>query len=204
MILEVVLAKLLVIDNYDSFTYNLIQMFMHYNLDFKICRNDTIVFSDIINYSPDYILISPGPKNPINAGLSMDIIKSFYIDIPILGICLGMQCINEVFGGKTIASSTPMHGKTSNIYHKGENLFKGIPSPFKVARYHSLIIEPNMKSKNILIIDAWSSDGTIMSLSHKNLPVYGLQFHPESFLTTYGFALIENFLRKGSMKNNLK
>ncbi len=205
------MAKLLVIDNYDSFTYNLVQMFMHYGLDLEIYRNDKISIGDIKNRNivnlPDYILIGPGPKAPMHAGVSESFIKAFFTNIPILGICLGMQCINEFFGGQTIRSDAPKHGKTSNIYHTGNGLFKGIPSPFKAARYHSLIAkflgEHNAPQEKPLVIDAWSSDGIIMSLSHISLPLHGLQFHPESFLTDYGFTLIRNFLKLGPMKNQL-
>lgn len=130
--------KLLVIDNYDSFTYNLVQMFRHYPLSIEVYRSDRITLDTIEDLAPDYILISPGPKAPSQAGISIDVIHNWYTRVPIFCVCLGMQCINEVFGGKTIPSRQPMHGKTSDIFHNAEGLFAGIPSPFKAARYHSL------------------------------------------------------------------
>ena len=186
------MKKLLVIDNYDSFTFNLVQMFRKHNLEIKVCRADRITINDAEKYMPDYILISPGPKNPLYSGISIPVIKNFYMRIPVLGVCLGMQCINEVFSGKTVRASEPVHGKTCKIYHKGKDLFSGIPSPFIAARYHSLIIK---KSDNILVKTAESKDGIIMGIAHKEYPLSGVQFHPESFMTEFGCHIIENFLR---------
>ena len=135
------MANLLVIDNYDSFTYNLVQMFMGYDLDIRVHRSDRIGLDEVEQLDPDYILISPGPKDPDHAGISTALIKSFFRQVPILGVCLGMQCINEAFGGQTIRSPVPMHGKTSLICHNNNGLFQSCPSPFKGARYHSLIVE---------------------------------------------------------------
>ena len=190
------LANLLVIDNYDSFTYNLVQMFMRYNLLIDVRRSDMIGLEEIEGNMPDYILISPGPKDPAHAGLSVSLVKAFSDRVPILGICLGMQCINEAFNGRTVRSPVPMHGKTSLIRHNNEGLFYGIPESFLAARYHSLISETLTHD---LIVTAYSDDGLIMGLSHPEFPLHGVQFHPESFLTEYGFPLIENFLRLGKM-----
>ena len=191
------LAKLLVIDNYDSFTYNLVQMFMRYELNITVHRCDMISVEDVALLKPDYILISPGPKDPAHAGISVPLVRAFHKKVPILGVCLGMQCINEAFGGKTKKASTPMHGKTSRIQHSHKGLFRGIPSPFTAARYHSLIAEFD---KSILEITSRSQDGVIMGLSHPIYPLHGVQFHPESFMTEYGFSLVENFLRLGSLR----
>ncbi len=186
------MATLLVIDNFDSFTYNLVQMFTQDELEIRVFRNNALNLDGVDRMVPDYIIISPGPKNPGEAGISKDLIATFYKKIPILGVCLGMQCINEVFGGTTIKAPIPMHGKTSAIHHEKGGLLAGIPSPFTAARYHSLVIQPPWN--NPLEITARSEDGVIMGISHPEYPLHGLQFHPESFLTEYGFALIENFL----------
>ncbi|MFO7559738.1 MAG: aminodeoxychorismate/anthranilate synthase component II [Desulfobacterales bacterium] len=189
--------KLLAIDNYDSFTFNLVQMFMQYPLDIHVFRSDKITLEEIEVLNPDYILISPGPKDPSHTGISMPLIQSFFKRVPILGVCLGMQCINEVFGGKTVRATIPKHGKTSGVYHESRHLFAGIPSPFTAARYHSLMTQfENCR----LEITAKSDDGVIMGLSHSEFPLHGVQFHPESFLTEHGFTLIENFLKLGPLK----
>lgn len=193
------MANLLAIDNYDSFTYNLVQMFMRYDLNIHVRRCDRITIGQAESLKPDYILISPGPKDPSQAGISVEIIKSFHDKTPILGVCLGMQCINEAFGGKTVRAPLPMHGKTSVIDHNGLGIFKAIPSPFTAARYHSLAVELN---DSVLNITSRSQDGVIMGLSHPQYPLHGVQFHPESFLTEYGFLLVENFLKMGSIKIN--
>jgi anthranilate synthase component 2 len=193
-------AKLLVIDNYDSFTYNLVQMFRQYPLDVRVCRSDTIALEQVDAMAPDYILVSPGPKDPMHAGISMALINAWYRKAPILGVCLGMQCINEVFGGRTIRSPQPLHGKTSAVYHDNRSVFKGLPSPFQAARYHSLAVEPDPAAlKGELTITARTRDQIIMGISHRNYPLHGVQFHPESFLTQHGFALVENFLKLGPM-----
>jgi len=189
--------KIVVIDNYDSFTFNLVQMFMQYHMDIKIYRSDQVLLEDIEILSPNYIVISPGPKNPACSGVSMPLIRSFFQRIPILGVCLGMQCMGEVFGGKTVRAGLPVHGKTSTIHHDARHIFHGIPSPFVCARYHSLMTQID---DSILEITATSEDGVIMGLSHPEYPLHGVQFHPESFLTEYGFTLIENFLKLGPLK----
>ena len=192
------MAKLLVIDNFDSFTFNLVQMFRLYPLNIFVYRNNDISVSQAQEISPDYILISPGPKDPAHAGVSVSIIKAFFEKVPILGVCLGMQCMNEVFGGKTVRATVPMHGKTSLVRHEGKGIFKSLPAPFRAARYHSLMVE-TVNINNFLEITARSKDGVIMGLSHTGFPLHGVQFHPESFLTEHGFKLIENFLGCGPL-----
>lgn len=193
-------AKLLVIDNYDSFTYNLVQMFRQYPLEVRVNRSDAIDIGQVDALDPDYILISPGPKGPSHAGISMDLIHAWYRKVPILGVCLGMQCINEVFGGRTIRSPQPRHGKTSPVYHDARGIFQGLPSPFQAARYHSLSVDPNPAAlQGQLTITARTQDQIIMGISHRDYPLHGVQFHPESFLTQHGFTLVENFLKLGPM-----
>ena len=190
------MAKLLVIDNYDSFTYNLVQMFMHYDLDINVYRSDRITIEQITRLKPDYVLISPGPKDPSHAGISIDLIKNFFDKLPIFGVCLGMQCMNEAFGGRTVRAPVPMHGKTSMIQHNNSGIFQGICSPFPAARYHSLMVEFRQSE---LVITSRSPDGVIMGMSHPEFPLHGVQFHPESFLTENGFLLVENFLNLGPL-----
>ncbi len=190
------MAKLLVIDNYDSFTFNLVQMFRQYPLNIFVYRSDEISVEEARKLSPDYILISPGPKDPAHAGISVPIIRAFCDKVPILGVCLGMQCMNEAFGGQTIRAPIPMHGKTSLVYHSSKDIFKLLPNPFRAARYHSLIVKT---ANRYLNVTARSSDHVVMGMSHTEFPLHGVQFHPESFLTQNGFILIENFLGLGSL-----
>jgi anthranilate synthase component II len=192
-------ATILVIDNYDSFTYNLVQMFRCYDLEIEVHRADKITVEQVKHSRPDYILVSPGPKDPAHAGISMTLIESFYRKIPILGVCLGMQCINEVLGGETVRAALPVHGKTSLISHRGESVFKGVVSPFRAARYHSLAT--CVDESTGLKISALSDDGVVMGLYHPDYPLHGVQFHPESFMTEHGYALIENFLKLGPLEN---
>ena len=192
-------VTLLVIDNYDSFTYNLVQMFRQYELDIRICRSDQISLEDANAFRPDYILISPGPKDPAHAGISIPLIRTFYRKIPIMGVCLGMQCMNEAFGGKTVRAPVPMHGKTSLIMHRNRGIFASLNSPFRAARYHSLAVHPPRNSE--LTATAFSTDGVIMGLSHPKYPLHGVQFHPESFLTEHGFVMVENFLKLGPLRS---
>jgi anthranilate synthase component 2 len=192
----IVMARLLVIDNYDSFTYNLVQMFRNYDLEIRVYRSDKITLDQIEILSPDYILISPGPKDPAHAGISIPLIRSFYQRRPIFGVCLGLQCINEAFGGKTVRAPVPMHGKTSLIYHHNDGIFKGVCSPFSAARYHSLTVT---YGRTDLMVTSYSNDGVVMGMSHPEFPLHGVQFHPESFLTEHGFVLVENFLRLGPL-----
>jgi len=194
-------ATLLVIDNYDSFTYNLVQMFMCYDLSIQVHRSDRISLDQVARTKPDYLLISPGPKDPVHAGISKEVIRSFYRTVPILGVCLGMQCINEVFGGCTVRSPVPTHGKTSLVFHRNEALFARMPSPFTAARYHSLAVEPApVALKRDLLVTGQTDDGLVMGLSHRRFPLHGVQFHPESFLTQDGFSLVEAFLALGPLK----
>lgn len=195
------MAKILILDNYDSFTHNLVQMFLNYDdLAVEIFRSDKISIPQIAMLMPDYILISPGPKDPANAGISISVIRAFAGKIPILGVCLGMQCINEAMGGKTINAPVPVHGKTSRIFHSNQSVFENVPSPFIAARYHSLAVE--IASAD-LIATAFSEDKVIMGIEHRQMPVTGVQFHPESFMTDHGFLVIENFLNQGRLKKAL-
>ena len=194
------MAKLLVIDNYDSFTYNLVQMFMPYDLSIQVHRSDQISLNRIKEMAPDYVLVSPGPRDPAHAGISKALIEAFHQSIPILGVCLGMQCINEVFGGRTIRCPTPTHGKTSLVHHRHQALFVDMPTPFIAARYHSLAVEPAADALDReLTITGRTDDGTIMGLSHRVFPLHGVQFHPESFLTQDGFKMVAAFLELGPL-----
>jgi anthranilate synthase component II len=193
------LAALVVIDNYDSFTYNLVQMFMIYDLSIRVYRNDQITVAEVDLLQPDYLLISPGPKDPAHAGISMALIREMHRRVPILGVCLGMQCINEVFGGVTTQALTLMHGKTCQVLHDGRGIFQGLPTPFTAARYHSLMTVPSSPE---LVVTSRSDDGVIMGLSHVKSPLHGVQFHPESFLTRNGPLLVKNFLRLGPLKES--
>lgn len=192
--------SLLVIDNYDSFTYNLVQMFRHYPLEISVFRADKITVEEVEQRSPDYIVVSPGPKDPSAAGISIALILHLYKTIPIFGVCLGMQCINEAFGGRTVRAPLPMHGKTSLVEHSGKWVFQSVNQPTTVARYHSLAVE---QIHTDLEITAKTSEGVVMGLSHKQYPLHGVQFHPESFLTEEGFTMIENFLRLGPLQEHL-
>jgi anthranilate synthase component 2 len=184
-------VRLIMIDNYDSFTYNLVQLFYEFDLEVLVFRNDRVTVEEVAAHNPDWICISPGPKDPAHAGVSKAVIERLGRSVPLLGVCLGMQAINEVFGGRTKRSPVPVHGKTSAVAHRGESIFEGIPSPFLAARYHSLCIE--IRSDTIIPLAA-AADGVIMGIRHHVLPIYGVQFHPESFLTWYGMELVHNFL----------
>ena len=194
-------AELFILDNYDSFTFNLVQMFRQYDLEIKVVRADRITVEEVERLRPDYILISPGPKYPTAAGISTALVSSLYSRVPILGVCLGMQCINEAFGGVTVRSPRPMHGKTSVIRHDNRGLFAEIPNAFKAARYHSLTVA---EIPDALTVTATATDGVVMGLSHRTAPLYGVQFHPESFLTEHGFTIIGNFLKTGPLGSALK
>lgn len=194
-------GRLLVIDNYDSFTFNLVQMFLQYDLDIFVFRSDKLALPEVAPIEPDYLLVSPGPRDPAHAGISMAIIREWYVRIPVLGVCLGMQCINEVFAGRTLRAPQPRHGKISLVHHTGRALFAGLPSPFAAARYHSLMVD--VRSPD-LEITARCEDGVVMGLSHPGYPLHGVQFHPESFMTEAGFELIENFLRLGPLSAPLR
>ncbi len=185
---------LLMIDNYDSFTYNLVQYLGELGQDLKVYRNNKITIADIEKMSPGRIVISPGPCTPKEAGISIDVIKHFAGKIPILGVCLGHQSIGDAFGGHVIRAPYLMHGKTSMIYHDGKTIFTGLPNPFEATRYHSLVIKRETLPV-VLEVTAWTDDGVIMGVRHKQHKVEGVQFHPESILTTVGKDLLRNFLK---------
>ena len=184
---------ILIIDNYDSFTYNLYQYVGEIHPDIKVLRNDEFAMEDLKKLPLEAIIISPGPGRPENAGLSIEVIKEFQDKVPILGICLGHQAIGYAYGGKVISAPVIMHGKTSMINHNGENIFKNIKTPLKIMRYHSLIVEKQSLPED-LTITAETEDGLIMGLKHKKYNVQGLQFHPESIFTDQGKTLIKNFV----------
>ncbi|HWK61042.1 MAG TPA: aminodeoxychorismate/anthranilate synthase component II [Eoetvoesiella sp.] len=184
---------LLMLDNYDSFTYNLVQYFGELGEEVKVLRNDQTTVEEIAALQPARICVSPGPCSPAEAGISVALIQAFAGKVPILGVCLGHQAIGAAYGGNIIRAKTQMHGKTSAITHTGSDVFKDLPSPFTVTRYHSLAIERG-SLPDCLEITAESEDGEIMGVRHKTLPVYGVQFHPESILSEHGHALLRNFL----------
>jgi len=186
---------LLMIDNYDSFTYNIVQYFGELGEDVHTVRNDEITLEQIAALNPDRICVSPGPKAPKDAGVSVEVLKAFAGKKPILGVCLGHQAIGEAFGGKIIRAKQVMHGKTSKIAHTGEGVFKGLPSPFTVIRYHSLAIE-RASLPSCLEVTAWTDDGEIMGVRHKEFDIEGVQFHPESILSEHGHAMLKNFLER--------
>lgn len=185
--------KLLMLDNYDSFTYNLVQYFGELGQEVAVVRNDQASVEDIARMQPDLICVSPGPCSPAEAGISVELIRAFAGKKPILGVCLGHQSIGAAFGGNIVRAGQQMHGKTSPITHTGTDVFSGLPSPYTVTRYHSLVIERS-SMPDCLEITAESDDGEIMGVRHKTLPVYGVQFHPESILSEHGHALLRNFL----------
>ena len=185
---------ILVIDNYDSFTYNLVQYFGELGEDPVVRRNDRVTISEIEEMSPERICISPGPCTPNEAGVSNDVIKAFAGRLPILGVCLGHQCLGQVYGGNVVRAGRLMHGKTSPILHNGRDLFEGLPNSFVATRYHSLLVQRESLPE-CLEITAETAEGEIMGLRHRILPVWGVQFNPESILTTHGKELLANFLR---------
>lgn len=184
---------LLMIDNYDSFTFNLVQYFGELGEEVQVFRNDKITLAEIEAMEPERIVISPGPCSPEEAGISVAAIRHFSGKIPILGVCLGHQAIGAAFGGKVIRSAYLMHGKTSPIHHDGRDLFKGLPNPFEATRYHSLIVERSTMPA-CLEMTAWVEEGEIMGLRHRDFPVWGVQFHPESILTVGGMDILRNYL----------
>ena len=186
---------ILVIDNYDSFTYNLVQYLGELGEEVKVYRNDEIDIAGIEALAPDHIMISPGPCTPNEAGISLDVISHFKGIIPIFGVCLGHQAIGQAFGGNVIRAERLMHGKTSAIQHTGESVFEGLPVPFTATRYHSLIVEKETLPEE-LEITAWTEEGEIMGLRHKHYPVEGVQFHPESIITDHGHQMLRNFLKR--------
>ena len=186
---------ILVIDNYDSFTYNLVQYLGEMGVAMEVHRNDQISIDQIQSLNPDKILVSPGPCSPKESGLSNDIIRAFGPRIPLLGVCLGHQCIGHVFGGDVIVNYRMMHGKTSSIYHNGKGLFEGLPSPFTATRYHSLVIRRE-SIPDCLEITAETEEKEIMGVRHREFPIFGVQFHPESILTEHGRQILKNFLKQ--------
>lgn len=184
---------ILIIDNYDSFTFNLVQYLGELGADLKVIRNDKIKVEEALALKPEKLLISPGPCSPVEAGVSCDLIRVFAGLIPVFGVCLGHQSIGMVFGGEVVRADRLMHGKTSPIHHDGSSVFKGLPDPFDATRYHSLIVKKSSLPDE-LRITAWTEEGEIMGLQHKELEVHGVQFHPESILTTQGKKLLQNFL----------
>lgn len=187
---------LLMIDNYDSFTYNLVQYFGELGEDVRVFRNDKITVKEIEEMSPERIVISPGPCTPKEAGISIEVIRHFAGKMPILGVCLGHQSIGAAFGGEIVRSPRLMHGKTSMIHHDGKTIFEGLPNPFEATRYHSLVIKKETLP-DCLEITAWTEDGEIMGVRHREFIIEGVQFHPESILTRVGKDLLRNFLRLG-------
>lgn len=183
---------ILVIDNYDSFTYNLVQYLGELGATVSVVRNDQITLEEIEELNPERIVISPGPGEPADGGISIDVIREFGPKLPVLGVCLGHQCIGEVYGGNVTRAPRLMHGKTSPVYHGNDGLFNGVPSPFQATRYHSLIVEEPLP--DCLQIIAFTSEGEVMGLRHKEYPVVGVQFHPESILTEHGQRILLNFL----------
>jgi len=184
---------ILVIDNYDSFTYNLVQYLGELGAEMRVFRNDEITVEEAVALNPEKVLVSPGPCTPKEAGISCDIIREFGPRLPLFGVCLGHQSIGAVYGGKVVRADRLMHGKTSPMIHEGQSLFKGLPNPFDATRYHSLIIERETLP-DCLEITAWTAEGEIMGVQHKEHPVHGVQFHPESILTLEGKMLLQNFL----------
>jgi para-aminobenzoate synthetase component II len=186
---------ILLIDNYDSFTYNLVQRLgeIDPNVDLRVVRNDQITIEAIEASRPSHLIISPGPCTPVEAGISTEVVRRFGPTVPLLGVCLGHQCIGAALGGRIVRAGRIMHGKTSWIHHDGRAIYRGLPNPFEATRYHSLVIEPGTLSNDLELV-AWTDQGEIMGVRHKQFPLEGVQFHPESFLTLEGIKLLKNFL----------
>jgi len=187
--------KTLVIDNYDSFVYNLVQYLGELGCDIEVFRNDQITLADVESLNPSAIVISPGPGRPEDAGICVELIRHFAGRIPILGVCLGHQAIGYAFGGEIVSAKKLMHGKTSLIYHTGKSIFTGLPSPFQATRYHSLAIKRDTLPSSLELL-AWTEDGEVMAVKHKEFYILGVQFHPESIATQYGKELLKNFLER--------
>ena len=189
---------ILLIDNYDSFTYNLVQRLgeLDANIDVQVYRNDSIDPEQVAGLKPSHIIISPGPCTPREAGVSNEILRRFAPTVPLLGVCLGHQCIGHVFGGEVIRNYRIMHGKVSSIHHDNQGVFAGMSNPFEATRYHSLVIRRETFQNPDFVVSAWTAEGEIMGVRHKKWPLYGVQFHPESFLTTEGPQLLRNFIER--------
>src|SRR5438874_12902975 len=191
---------ILVIDNYDSFTYNLVQYLGELGADIKVMRNDAVTLEEVAAAKPSRIVISPGPGRPEQAGVTMQVIRELGRTTPILGVCLGHQAIGAVFGGQVVRAGVPMHGKTSTIEHDGRGVFSGINGPFQASRYHSLVVAENGLPSDLEVTARARDDANIMGLRHRTWPVYGVQFHPESILTAEGRTILRNFLSEGSVR----
>lgn len=189
------MKHIFLLDNYDSFTYNLVHYLGELGAQVEVQRNDQITVADILRKKPDGIVISPGPGNPQESGICLELIKEASGKVPILGVCLGHQAIGEAFGGKVVRAPQPMHGKISSIYHEGRSVFKGLPIPFNATRYHSLVVDRASLPDCLEITAITADDGLIMGLSHKTHNTHGVQFHPESIASEYGHELIHNFLK---------
>jgi para-aminobenzoate synthetase component II len=191
----VIPRMILLIDNYDSFTYNLVQRLgeIDPNVDLRVVRNDQITIEEIEACQPSHLIISPGPCTPSEAGISNEVVRRFGPTVPLLGVCLGHQCIGAALGGRIVRADRIMHGKTSGIHHDGKGIYRGLPNPFEATRYHSLVIEPGTLPEELELV-AWTEENEIMGVRHKNFPLEGVQFHPESFLTLEGIKLLKNFL----------
>jgi anthranilate synthase/aminodeoxychorismate synthase-like glutamine amidotransferase len=187
-------TRVLVIDNYDSFVYNLVQYLGELGAEPLVYRHDELTLDEAVDLAPDAVLVSPGPGRPEDAGLSNEAIRRLGADRPVLGVCLGHQCIGQVFGGEVVRAPALMHGKTSLVRHAGVGVFAGLPDPFEATRYHSLVVQPD-SVPDALEVTAWTDDGVVMGLRHRELPIEGVQFHPESILTVGGHDLLRNFLR---------
>jgi anthranilate synthase component II len=185
--------RILVVDNYDSFVYNLVQYLGELGADPVVHRHDDLTIDEILALDPDGVLVSPGPGRPEDAGLSNEVIRRFAGERPVLGVCLGHQCIGQVYGGEVVRAPAIMHGKTSLVHHRGTGVFAGLPDPFEATRYHSLVVDPDSVPDE-LEVTAWTDDGVVMGLRHRTHDVEGVQFHPESILTASGHDLLRNFL----------
>lgn len=186
---------IVVIDNYDSFTYNLVQYLGELGATVRVFRNDRVTLDEVRALNPSHIVISPGPGTPEEGGVSNEVIREMYQDTPILGVCLGHQCMGSVFGGEVTRAPRLMHGKTSRVFHRGQGIFEGLPNPFEAGRYHSLIVREPLPEA--LVVTAFTDQGEVMGLQHKTAPMFGVQFHPESVLTPNGKQLLKNFLDVG-------
>ena len=192
---------ILLIDNYDSFTFNLFHLLAQLGAASEVRRNDQVTVADALAMRPEAIVLSPGPCTPNEAGVCLDLVRAAG-SVPVLGVCLGHQAIGQAFGGQVVRAPEPMHGKTSLVRHDGTDMFAGLPSPFSVVRYHSLVVEPETLPAS-LVPTAWTEDGVLMGLRHRERPVYGVQFHPESILSEQGHALLANFLRLAGLERKL-
>lgn len=185
---------ILMIDNYDSFTFNIVQYLMQAGKEVRVCRNDEITLDEISNFAPEAIFLSPGPGTPTDVGITLEVVREFYKSVPLMGVCLGHQCIGYAFGGEIVRAARVMHGKVSPVSHDGRTVFAGLPDPFSAGRYHSLVVRPESLPA-CLEVSAFSAAGEIMGIRHREFPVEGIQFHPESVLTPHGRRLLKNFLK---------